>query len=303
MFAIRAASLYDEAGEDALREVAPVRRPVLELVPSERIRFHEKLERRRTRKLVERLRAEARLRNPPIVASIPGGDYLLLDGANRASALAELGYSHVPVQVVDYGSPDVHLKGWHHLLMDTAGALELRATYGRFPGISIRRVDQAALLTLLELRGVFAVLVEEGNACWGLFPDGSDQLIPIERRIEALNDIVDAYEGQSQIERIKLADYSQLPQVIDEARHELILFPVLHKEELVSLAARDILIPTGLTRHLVPGRTLGLNIELAFLNELATHEQKVEHFHSYLDRLEVEGRIRFYEEAVFIMNE
>ncbi|NIR29087.1 MAG: hypothetical protein GWN84_07180 [Gammaproteobacteria bacterium] len=276
-------------------------RPNLQLVPAQRIRFHEALEHRRTHRLVERLKTEARLRNPPIVATMPDGDYLLLDGANRVSAFLELGYSHVPVQVVEYGDTAVQLKGWHHLLMD-AESLRLRPIYEALARVTMRRIEQAQLVTLLELRQVFAVLVEHGNAFWGLFPNGQSRPT-IEERIEILNEIVDAYEGQSKIERIKLADYSQLPKDIDEAKQQLVLFPVLYKEELIALAAQGIRIPTGLSRHLVPGRTLGLNLKLAFLTELETHEEKVAHFESYLRQLAVEGRIRFYEEPVFIMNE
>jgi len=276
-------------------------RPNLQLVPVQRIRFHEALEHHRTHRLVERLKTEARLRNPPIVARMPDGDYLLLDGANRVSAFLELEYSHVPVQVVEYGATTVQLKGWHHLLMD-AESLQLRSTYEALTRVTMRRIEQTELVTLLELRQVFAVLVEHGNACWGLFPGG--QARPsIEERIDVLNEIVEAYEGQSKIERIKLADYSQLPKDIDESKRQLVLFPVLYKEELISLAGQGIRIPTGLTRHLVPGRTLGLNLELGFLTELETHEAKVAHFESYVRRLAVEGRIRFYEEPVFIMNE
>lgn len=275
--------------------------PNLQLVPAQRIRFHEALEHRRTQRLVERLENEARLRNPPIVATMPEGDYLLLDGANRVSAFLELGYSHVPVQVVEYGATTVQLKGWHHLLVD-ARSLRLRAVYEALPRVATRRVEQSELVTLLELRRVFAVLVEDGDAFWGLFPAGGARP-SIEERVEVLNEIVGAYEGQSKIERIKLADYSQLPKDIHEAKHQLILFPVIHKEELISVAAQGIRIPTGLTRHLIPGRTLGLNLELAFLRELETHEQKVAHFQRYLRQLAIEGRIRFYEEPVFIMNE
>lgn len=277
------------------------RQPDLQLVPARRIRFHEALEGRRTQRLVERLKSEARLRNPPIVASMPDGDYLLLDGANRVSALQQLGYSHVPVQVVEYGAPSVQLKGWHHLLMES-DSLELRAIYSRLPCVSVRKVEQAELPALLELRQVYAVLVEYGNEFWGLFPAQGERPA-VERRVEVLNSLVGAYEGQTKIERIKLADYSQLPRAINEAKHELILFPVLHKEELVTVAAQGIRIPTGLTRHLIPGRTLGLNLELAFLMELETHEEKVAHFERYLSELAVEGRIRYYEEPVFIMNE
>ncbi len=276
-------------------------RPVLKLIDIERIRFHEHAERRRTLKLMQRIREEALLRNPPIVGGMPGGDFLLLDGANRVSAFKELGYSHVPVQVVDYGHESVQLKGWHHLLLNGRG-LNLRSRYSALPGISVQQVEREQLAMLLEFRRVFTVLVDESTQCWGLFP-AQPGPVTVQQRIATLNRVIAAYEGQSQLERIKLADYSQLPQVIRSLEHQLCLFPVLTKEELLSLAVEGVMIPTGLTRHLIPGRALAINLELAFLKDLSGAEAKIAHFERHMAQLETQGRIRFYEESVFIMNE
>ena len=101
----------------------------------------------------------------------------------------------------------------------------------------------------------------------------------------------------------KLAEFSGLPEVIRSVEHQLCLFPALYKDELLELARAKVMIPTGITRHLIPGRALGLNLSLDFLTALPTGEAKQAHFQAYLDRLEIEGRIRFYEESVFIMNE
>lgn len=277
-------------------------RPNLQLVAVGRIRFHEHPEHRRTLRLVERIKQQAVLRNPPIVAAMPDGNYLLLDGANRVSALAEIGYSHVPVQVVKYGDPAVQLKGWHHLLID-GGSLGLRSVYEHLSDVRLQPVVQGQLSTLLELREVFAILVENDNSFWALFPEQAQEEIEIHHRIEVLEAVVSAYEGQSQLERIKLANYSQLSEVINSVEHELILFPVLHKEELLHLAAQRIMIPTGLTRHVIPGRALGIDLDLSFITELETDAKKVSHFQQYIDQITIQGRIRFYEEPVFIMNE
>jgi len=48
--------------------------------------------------------------------------------------------------------------------------------------------------------------------------------------------------------------------VIQSVQHQVCLFPVLHKEELLRLASEGVLIPTGLTRHIIPGRALGINL-------------------------------------------
>jgi L-serine kinase (ATP) / ParB family transcriptional regulator, heme-responsive regulator len=277
-------------------------KPELRLVRTEHVRFHEHAERRRTLRLLERIRSEAQLRNPPVVAEMEDGQYLLLDGANRVSAFLELGYSHIPVQVVDYGDRAVQLKGWHHLLLD-GGTLALRATYAALPDVQVRPVTRAQLPHLLELRQVYAVLVENEQAWWGLFPAQTQPEVEIHQRIRVLEAVVGAYEGQSRLERVKLADYEQLPQVIQGMQHQLCLFPTLRKEELLHLGAERVMIPTGLTRHIIPGRALAINMDLAFILADAPEAEKLAHFQAFVDRLSMEGRIRFYEESVFIMNE
>ncbi len=277
-------------------------KPHLKLAPLERVRFHEHPERKRTLRLMERLKKERVLHNPPILAEMDGGDFLLLDGANRVSAFRDLGYSHIPAQVVDYGVEQIQLKGWHHLLIDGHG-LSLRKLFEALEGVALRAVDPGRLSRLLELREVYAVWVDGTAACWGLFPDSGAAMIEIHERIAVMERIVASYENESKLERIKLADFSQLPEVIRSADHQLCLFPVLTKNEMLQLAREGVMIPTGLTRHLIPGRALGINIALGFLEEPATEQEQRAHFQAYVDRLEMEGRIRFYEESVFVMNE
>jgi hypothetical protein len=276
-------------------------RPNLQLVPTDSIRFHEQPEPSRTGRLMGRIQKEATLRNPPIVASMSNGNYLLLDGANRVTAFRDLQYPEIPVQVVDYGSEAIQLKGWHHLVLH-GRTLDLRGKYASMPGVSLQSVSRDQLKTLLEFRRVYAVLVDESAAAWGLYPE-SGQPPSIHQRIAVLNQVIGGYEGQSRLERIKLADYSKLPEVIQSVDHQLCLFPVLTKEELLQLATEGVLIPTGITRHLIPGRALGINLPLAFLGEIPDAAGRARHFAQHLLNLEMEGRTRFYEESVFIMNE
>lgn len=274
--------------------------PILKLVRTEQVRFHEHPEGHRALRLRERLRTERLLRHPPIVAALPGERYMLLDGANRVRALGELGYSHAPVQVIDYGDPAVRLKGWHHLLLE-GGPLDLRAAYAAIPGVRVREVAEGDLTNLLELRRVFAVLVDEAARCWGLFAERDT--FDLRRWIQVLDAVVSAYEGRTPLERIKLADFSKLPHVFEAVAHQLVLFPVLTKSELLHLASESVLIPTGISRHLIPGRALGLHLDLAFLESKAPEADLQAHFAHFLEQLEMQGKIRFYEESVFIMNE
>jgi|SRR5690606_2192405 len=276
--------------------------PVLRLVPVQSVRFHEHPERRRTEKLLARLSSEKMLRNPPIVAAMGPAEYLLLDGANRVSAFRDLGLSHIPVQVVDYGDDEIQLRRWHHLLLE-GGALDLRSAYATIEGITLKPVVQSEVFRRLELGEVFAALVDETQSCWGLFPERPDDRYDLHILLRVLESVVRAYEGQIQLERIKLADPSDIPQVFSGRDHQLVLFPHFSKSELVQLVAQDMRIPTGITRHVIPGRALGLNLELGFLSELEDEQAKMEHFRRYLDQLQLEGRIRFYQESVYILNE
>lgn len=277
-------------------------RPLLRLVPTTSVQFHEHPERNRTLRLLQRIRAEKLLRNPPIVAQLDAERYLLLDGANRLSSFTELGYTQCPVQVIDYGDPAVQLKGWHHMLLQ-AEQLHLEAEYRAIPGVDLRPIGPAELPALLELRRVFAVLVDATAQCWGLFPRSARGGFYVGEWVRVLEQVVASYEGKSVLERIKLAEYSHLPAIFDSLEHQIVLFPVLTKIELLELATQRIQIPTGITRHLVPGRALNMNLELEFLSALGSEAERSAHFARFLDRLEVEGRMRFYEEAVFILNE
>jgi L-serine kinase (ATP) / ParB family transcriptional regulator, heme-responsive regulator len=275
--------------------------PTLRLVPTASVRFHEHPERHRTVRLVERLRQDLKLRNPPIVTALGDGAYVLLDGANRVSAFRALGYAQIPVQVVDYADPSLELKQWHHLLLEGAG-LELRAAYRNIRGVRLESVAVEQIASFLERRMVFAVLVDERGTAWGLFPDAGAGF-GLRRWMGVLEQVVGAYEGRTQLERIKWAEYSDLPPVYQGREHQLCLYPTIGKPELLQIVRDGLLIPTGITRHIVPGRALSLNLDLEFLTDLQTDAEREAHFDTFVHRLEVHGRIRFYEESVFLLNE
>ncbi len=274
--------------------------PDLRLLRTERIHFHERAERSRTLRLVDRLRKDLVLQNPPIVAALGGDEWILLDGANRVSAFREIGWTHVPVQAIDYASARVELRGWHHLLLE-GETLDLRASYAALEGVRIAGVAEDELARLLELREAYAVLVDHGGNAWGLFP--ASGVVEVVEWMEILERIVAAYEGRARLERIKIADYANPLAAFRAVEHQLVLFPTITKAELLALSRSGTHIPTGITRHLIPGRALGLNLPLGFLQELGEDGAKEAHFRQFVHGLEIAGRIRYYEESVFIMNE
>ena len=82
--------------------------PQLAFLPVHNLLIHERHDNQRTRPLVLRIRASGVWRNPPIVTPLQDGSprYMVLDGANRITALRQMDFPHALVQIVE---PDDHL--------------------------------------------------------------------------------------------------------------------------------------------------------------------------------------------------
>ena len=74
--------------------------PDLRIVPRAQVHLHEDTDPARVQRLVRDLRADGILRNPPIAAPLAPDGFVVLDGANRTSALLALEAQMVLLQVV-----------------------------------------------------------------------------------------------------------------------------------------------------------------------------------------------------------
>ncbi len=86
--------------------------PDLRIVLTNSLRPHEEHDSQRSLPLIERLKTEAVVINPPIVSPMGANQYVILDGANRFHAFSHLNYPHILVQVASYESGYVELKTW-----------------------------------------------------------------------------------------------------------------------------------------------------------------------------------------------
>lgn len=83
----------------------------------------------------------------------------------------------------------------------------------------------------------------------------------------------------------------------------VIAFPAYAPSDVVEIALNGSKIPMGVTRHLIPGRALGLNIPMEKFDDSSSLEEK----NAWLDesirqRLKV-NKIRLYQEPVFVFDE
>lgn len=276
------------------------RLPDLRFVPVESLVPHEEHDEQRLQPLVRRIREEAVLRNPPIVAPLPDDPesrFVVLDGANRATAARRAGFPHMLVQVARYEEPWVRLHTWCHALGDTT-CEDLEHTLRAIPGLEVRREPQLHARAMLARREALALVVFEDGHADTLHADGD-----LHRRNALLNAVVDTYRGKKRFLRVTTESL-----VETRARHPevtaLVVFPHFEPFEVIELATGGARLPAGITRHLIRWRALRLNVPTEVLADRTRPiEAKAEWLDGWLrDRL-LHRHVRYYEEPTVLFDE
>jgi hypothetical protein len=277
----------------AARDAPQGRRlPDLRIVPTESLLLHEETDPLRVARLVHSLEADGVLRNPPVAASLPAGRYVVLDGANRVTALRQSGCPDQLVQVVDYDDPAVRLEVWAHLLRDAASLSALvDAPDGRWA---------AGTPTALQAG------LEEGRlACAVITPrQGRGLVVPggLAERVSALSDVVTRYRGRTAIYRVPPGAFDGLAREYGGA-DALVLFPRFTKGDIRAIALLSVRLPSGISRHLVPHRALRVNLDLALLRASEPTAVKQARLDDHVRTRLLEHRVRHYPEPTVLYDE
>ncbi|MBI4631104.1 MAG: hypothetical protein HY740_05195, partial [Chloroflexi bacterium] len=265
--------------------------PTLRIVPIHSLVEHEYNDIQRTLPLAKRLEAEGLLKNPPIVAQLEGEQrYVVLDGANRTTALAQLHYEHCLVQVVNYEPPQVTLSTWHHLVTGI-GLEPFTQEIAAVNDIDLHQSDLLRARAELAQRELIACIIRSDNKVLAV----SSHHRRIHDKNTVLNAMVDTYKEKGGLHRA-VADN------IDEARKlfpnvtALVIFPNYESSEVMILARDGELLPTGLTRHLIQGRVLRVNYPLSELKSNETLEKKNAKLQEWMQKKNVTKEVRLYAE-------
>lgn len=271
----------------------------LSIVPLEAILLHEEIEQKRVDKLKERLRADRVLKNPPVVTAATaetGTRYIVLDGASRTTALRELDVPDCLVQIVDYHSPDVRLESWNHLLLDITPD-GLRRELDEVACVAMVEMNEAQARRELEERRILAYLVFSDGRSAGL-RCSSD----LSEQAHALNEVVRCYEAKVELYRVASTDLEKL--VADPNRLAAVMvFPRYKPHEIVQLALSGARVPMGITRHIIPGRALRVNLPLELLERAEPLDAKNTWLDRWLEQKMQTRQVRFYQEPVFLFDE
>jgi hypothetical protein len=206
-------------------------------------------------------------------------------------------YPHVLVQMVDYESADVKLGVWHHVVCQIKRRHFADLLAG-IQGLSVAASDLLDARAALARREIIAYLVYPGGDVKLL--QGGDTL---SQRITLLNSLVDTYRGQARIYR---TDTDFLEQVLPfyEQIMAIVVFPPYTPVEIMALAREGRFLPTGITRHVRPGRALHVNAPLSMLADQAQSlEEKNRWLEGWIKRRLAGHGVRFYQESTFLFDE
>lgn len=253
--------------------------PILKVAPLAKLRRHEEVDPLRVERLKQRVGSDG-IQVNPMVCVESDDKLVVLDGATRTEALRALGLEHAVVQVVDPGQ--VELGSWHHVVRQCAPAELLELVEAR-PGLNLGDDDRPPRIRPASgpIRSVSGESLTQ-NA--------------------TLNEMVASYIGRWPVSRVTDADIAvAASQFADWAA--VVELPILGIDEVMRAALGDDLLPAGITRFVIPGRALRLNFDLTALESEGSTAVKQQRLDALIEERSREGRVRRYDETVFIYDE
>lgn len=276
------------------------RLPDLRFVPVSSLVPHERHDEQRMRPLVQKLREQGVLKNPPIVTPLAGelGEprFVVLDGANRAAAAEAAAIADLVVQVVRYEEPQVRLTTWTHALGDLPRE-DFETVCLRIPGLECRTETLTHARALLARREALAY-VAHADGTVAAFHGGAD----LQERNNLLHAIVDAYRDRRRFYRMSTDSLESARDRYPEVTG-VVVFPHIEPAEVIELATSGGRMPAGITRHLIRWRALRLNMPLERLTAPKPIEAKNAWLTEWVQERLAARQVRFYEEPTVLFDE
>jgi hypothetical protein len=273
--------------------------PKLSFLAVECLIIHEWHDEQRTPPLIKRIQRSGILRNPPIVSPLPddSGRYMVLDGANRTTALRKMGFPHALVQIVQPDDPGLRLQKWNHVIWELSAEDFLRGV-SELPDINLSTSeDLNEEPDLWGDCGLAVIQLPDGGAYTVCTSD--NELV---NRVRQLNAIVDCYKDQSHLDRT-FADRVEKLQGIYPNLCGLVIFPHFDVQHVMSLAGQGYLLPAGITRFTVSPRALHVNYPLEELASEKSLEEKNADLQRWIQHRIARKGIRYYAEPTFLFDE
>jgi phosphoglycerate dehydrogenase-like enzyme len=275
-----------------------VRRPSetlsLDIVPTDLVLPHEAIDQKRVDRLREGLDQAGVLVNPPLVTPW-AGRYVVLDGATRSSAFGQAGYPHIAVQLVPPDG-DFTLQTWYHAISSEESADTLYAHLHALPDVVLEALPAGDWTRAFDDPRTLCYFIDRSGAATLARTDHGAN------RLAAMNRLVAAYTEWGNVERTLLTDLGRLlgqfPRMVAVA-----IFRAFTPQEVFDVAHHGQLLPAGLTRFIIPGRVLRINVPLELLKSAESRAAKRAWLNTWLANKLAHSRIRYYQEPVILIDE
>lgn len=265
----------------------------LEVINIKDILVHEELDPSNSKELVNFLKKSQNLSNPIIVAALGNNKYIQLDGMNRIYSFKTLGVKTITAQIVDYNNQEeIELSSWLHIFN---GNIEkfiefikkdktLIVTKGKMDQVGHRYIKEKDFGRLCSIvtnkKEVFFVSTAGGFS----------------QKIKRLNYLVSFYKNSLSRGALPYTlNGDTIKKFFKQYPNDniIIIFPTFTPQQIIESAKSEVLLPTGITRHLVKSRVLNINLPLNLFNNKKTLKEQNEE----QDKILLKKRSRLYEEA------
>ncbi len=262
--------------------------PDLRIVPTSSLQPHEEHDSQRAIPLIERLRNERYVINPPIVAQMSTDHYVILDGANRFYAFSHLHYPHILVQNAPYEGGYVELKTWRHIVSRWEPEQLIE---------HLRRLPQIQLVEGQHNGAIAHVLFHNGQILALLAAESTQE------RNAALCEAVRVYQRNAILHRTALSEPDDIWRLYPESV-ALVIFPSYQPADILMAAQEKAFLPPGISRHIIHGRALRVNYPIDALRDSSVSlEDKNAQLERWMQDKMSKRHVRYYAEATYQFDE
>lgn len=261
--------------------------PRLHAVTIDGLIFHEEPDIFRVKELIDELSESGILNHPPVVMNVNNfGKKIIIDGANRITALQKMGLKRIIVQEVNIPEPRLKLDRWHHVLEKIHPSILLDFA-NSIDGLKLKKSS-----SITSHKYLFCIRFSENNFYYAF---GYDDLI---KQIRQLKKFTECFKNHSYRDRVS---YTNLNYLRNNYRRfsALIMYRPLTVDQVVRTALKGVTLPSGITRFLLPKRALHCNIRLDFLQKEISLDEINQEFDDFITNKIRNKRIRFYREPTF----
>ncbi len=276
--------------------------PNIKIVKPEKVLAHEEVDPNRCIPLAKKIKKDRIFMNPPIVTDIGNGFYMILDGANRTNAAKRLKLSHMPIQIVEYtNNRRIRLDRWNHLV--NFGSIRGKNKFIE----QIKKLEYQETIEIDEMPQrdyLKAVLGLSRKKYLAYICHGKEILAfrspkNLIKKLSVLKSFVNLYNKKKYF--IRRVNFKKCAKDICRPSDVLVCFFPFAKQEVERAFKKGELFPCGITRHLIPGRILHLDVHVPFLRDRKRSlEQKNRFIKNFVKEKIDAGKLRLYQDSIFV---